>query len=110
MKDWFGGGEADYPLHASICKSDLSTLQELLRSLEATYKLQDGDGRWGTPLHVAIYLDSIESVNLLLQAGADVVTRSCENEHGLSPLALAARLGNQRLLWRLWIHHRLERQ
>ncbi|KAG8668180.1 hypothetical protein FPOAC1_007557 [Fusarium poae] len=104
IKDTFRKAESDYPLHASICKNDLSTLQEVLSSPEVSYLLSAGDGCWGTPLHVAVYLDNIDSVNLLLQAGVDVAGDSSAHEHRLSPLALAARVGNQRLLWRLWQH------
>ncbi|KAI6750806.1 hypothetical protein HG530_014256 [Fusarium avenaceum] len=106
IKDSFRGTESDYPLHESICKNDLSTLQEMLDSPEASYLLKTGDGCWGTPLHVAIYLDNIEAVNLLLQVGVDVADDSSVHEQRLSPLALAARVGNQRLLWRLWNHLR----
>ncbi|XEV07444.1 hypothetical protein FSHL1_012731 [Fusarium sambucinum] len=104
IKDTFRRAESDYPLHVSICKNDVSTLQEVLRSREASFLLSDGDGCWGTPLHVAVYLDNIEAVNILLQSSVDVVAGSSKHEHRLSPLALAARLGNQRLLWRLWQH------
>ncbi|KAH7238078.1 ankyrin [Fusarium tricinctum] len=106
IKDSFRGTESDYPLHNSICKNDLLTLQEVLSSPEASYLLTTGDGCWGTPLHVAIYLDSIEAVNLLLQAGVDVAADSSVHKQRLSPLALAASVGNQRLLWRLWSHLR----
>ncbi|KAH6958071.1 ankyrin [Fusarium avenaceum] len=106
IKDSFRGTESDYPLHVSICKNDLSTLHEVIDSPEASYLLVTGDGCWGTPLHVAIYLDNIEAVNLILQAGVDVAADSSVHEQRLSPLALAARLGNQRLLWRLWNHLR----
>lgn len=104
VKDSFRGTESDYPLHVSICKNDLSTLQEVLDSPEASYLLATGDGGWGTPLHVAIYLDNIEAVNLLLKAGVDVAANSPVHEQRLSPLALAASVGSQRLLWRLWSH------
>jgi ankyrin repeat protein len=106
IKDSFKGTESDYPLHASICKDDLSTLREVLGSPEASYLLTTGDGCWGTPLHVAIYLDNIEAVNLLLQAGVDVAADSPVHKHRLSPLAFAAGVGNHRLLWRLWNHLR----
>ncbi|UZP38205.1 hypothetical protein NXS19_006021 [Fusarium pseudograminearum] len=106
IKDTFKRAECDYPLHASICNNDVSTLQEVLGSSEASFLLSDGDGCWGTPLHVAVYLDNIEAANLILQlgVGVDVAANSSAHEHRLSPLALAARLGNQRLLWRLWQH------
>lgn len=104
IKDTFERAESDYPLHASICNNDVSTLQEVLGSREASFLLSDGDGCWGTPLHVAVYLDNIEAANLILQVGVDVAPDSSAHEHRLSPLALAARLGNQRLLWRLWQH------
>ncbi|CAJ0549794.1 Ff.00g034070.m01.CDS01 [Fusarium sp. VM40] len=106
INDSFRGTESDYPLYNSICENDILTLQEVLGSPEASYLLQTGDGCWGTPLHVVIYLDNIEAVNLLLQAGVDVATNSSVNEQRLLPLALAARVGNQRLLWRLWNHLR----
>lgn len=102
IRDTFKHAESDYPLHASICKNDIPTLQEALRFPEASLLLSFGNGCWGTPLHVAVYLDNIEAVNLLLQAGVDVAAESSTQEDGLSPLALAARVGNQRLLWRLW--------
>lgn len=106
IKDMFRRAESDYPLHASICNNDVSTLQEVLGSREASFLLLDGDGCWGTPLHVAVYLDNIEAANLILQVGVgvDVTADSSAHEHQLSPLALAARLGNKRLLWRLWQH------
>ncbi|KAG5658639.1 hypothetical protein KAF25_010820 [Fusarium avenaceum] len=106
IKDSFRGTESDYPLHNSICKNDLSTLQEVLGSPEASYLLTTGDGCRGTPLHVSIYLDNIEAVNLVLQAGVDVAANSPVHGQRLSPLALAASVGNQRLLWRLWNHLR----
>ncbi|KAM0389402.1 hypothetical protein ACHAO7_008820 [Fusarium culmorum] len=106
IKDTFKRAESDYPLHASICNNDVSALQEVLGSREASFLLSDGDGCWGTPLHVAVYLDNIEAANLILQVGVgvDVAADSSAHEHRLSPLALAVRLGNQRLLWRLWQH------
>ncbi|CAF3491980.1 unnamed protein product [Fusarium graminearum] len=106
IKDTFKRAESDYPLHVSICNNDVSTLQEVLGSREASFLLLDGDGCWGTPLHVAVYLDNIEAANLILQVGVgvDVTADSSAHEHRLSPLALAVRLGNQRLLWRLWQH------
>ena len=104
IKDTFKRAASDYPLHASTCNNDVSTLQEVLGSREASFLLSGGDGCWGTPLHVAVYLDNIEAVNILLQSGVDVAAASSKHEHRLSPLALAARLGNQRLLWRLWHH------
>ncbi|RGP78640.1 ankyrin repeat [Fusarium longipes] len=109
IKDTFRSAESDYPLHASICKNDLSTMQEVLGSPEAPYLLSTGDGRWGTPLHVAVYLDNIKAVNRLLQAGADVTAESSTYKHNLLPLALAVRVGNQRLLWRLWQHLNLQK-
>ncbi|CAG1975130.1 unnamed protein product [Fusarium graminearum] len=104
IRDTFKHAESDYPLYASICKNDIPTLQEALGFPEASLLLSFGDGCWGTPLHVAVYLDNIEAVNLLLQAGVDVAAESSTQEDGLSPLALAASVGNQRLLWRLWQH------
>jgi ankyrin repeat protein len=78
----------------------------VLGSPEASYLLTTGDGCWGTPLHVTIYLDNIEAVNLLLQASVDVAADSPVHTQRLSSLALVARMGNQRLLWRLWNHLR----
>ena len=104
IKDTFKRAESDYPLHTSICNNNVSTLQEVLGSREASFLLLDGDGCWGTPLHVAVYLDNIEAANILLQSGVDVAAASFKHEHRLSPLALAARLGNQRLLRLLWHH------
>jgi ankyrin repeat protein len=104
VRNSFKGQDSEYPLHASICQNELATLQHVLASPEAAYLLKSGDGCWGTPLHLSVYLDSIEVANILLQAGADVIAGSSEHELRLSPLALAAREGNERLLWIFWKH------
>ncbi|CAG1992473.1 unnamed protein product [Fusarium graminearum] len=102
IKDTFKRAESDYPLHVSICNNDVSTLQEVLGSREASFLLLDGDGCWGTPLHVAVYLDNIEAANLILQVGVgvDVTADSSAHEHRLSPLALAtAEAKSEALFW-----------
>ncbi|SPJ72818.1 uncharacterized protein FTOL_02547 [Fusarium torulosum] len=65
-------------------------LRRSARLPEASYLLTTGDGCWGTPLHVAIYLDNIEAVNLLLQTGVDVAANSPVHKQRLSPLAFVA--------------------
>jgi len=104
VRDSFKGQDSEYPLHTSICTNDLANLQHVLAFPEAVYLLKSGDGCWGTPLHLAVHLDNIEVANILLQAGADVLAGSSEHELRLSPLALAAREGNERLLWLFWKH------
>ncbi|KAM5351092.1 hypothetical protein ACJ41O_003815 [Fusarium nematophilum] len=104
ITDSFKNSESEFPLHASICNNNLATLQQLLNCPEAAYLLSTGDGFWGAPLHVAIYCDSLEAVDLLLEAGANVAAKSSARDDRMSPLALAAYVGNRRLLWRLWKH------
>ncbi|RYP73158.1 hypothetical protein DL771_003794 [Monosporascus sp. 5C6A] len=90
-------------LHASIRDGDLRKLRQLLHSSDSV-DVNDQDYTWGTPLHVAVLCDSLAAVEELLGAGADALAVSINDNHPLSPIALAACTGHPAILRRLWQH------
>ncbi|RYP28495.1 hypothetical protein DL767_007174 [Monosporascus sp. MG133] len=100
MRNFFKSPEL--ALHASIRDGDLPKLRQLLRS-STPVDMNDQDYAWGTPLHVAVWCDSLAAVEELLGAGADALAVSTDDDP-LSPIALAARRGHPAILRRLWQH------
>jgi ankyrin repeat protein len=94
-----------YPLHFCIAIGDLGTLQFLLNKASLD-TINEPDGKWGAPLHIAIYLDNEEAIDMLLKAGADPVRMPdfLFEEYNAMPIGIAARLGNVNILLRLWHH------
>ncbi|KAM0203974.1 hypothetical protein ACHAQI_010222 [Fusarium lateritium] len=68
--------------------------------------IDESDGEWGAPLHIAIYLDNLAAVDNLLNAGANPLKRPhfVQQELNTTPIRLAARLDDQSILQRLWQH------
>jgi ankyrin repeat protein len=96
---------ASWPLHFCVAIGNLGTLQYLLDKATPDV-INESDDKWGTPLHVAIYLDNGDAVDLLLKAGARPARMpDCVyEEYHTTPIGVAARLGNMKLLWKLWQH------
>jgi ankyrin repeat protein len=75
------------PLHKACAENDLEALRDILKALQrdkSMVDLKDNDG-W-TPLHVAVFLGSMDSVRLLLDSNADPFART---NTGLTALHLA---------------------
>ncbi|KAI1065804.1 hypothetical protein LB507_000246 [Fusarium sp. FIESC RH6] len=96
---------ASWPLHFCVAIGNLGTLQYLLDKATPDV-INKSDNQWGTPLHIAIYLDNRDAVDILLKAGAlparmpDYVNE----DYHTTAIGVAARLGNMDLLWKLWQH------
>ena len=61
--------EADHPIHVAAAANDVATLRALLDTEPGLVQLSDRSG--GTPLHRAVVASARDSVNLLLDRGAD---------------------------------------
>lgn len=91
-------------VHACIRDNNIFKLRVLLQS----HPLPDFNrlSNWGTPLHVAVYCNSLVAVEMLLQVGADPIIDSDmeQTEWGdfLTPLSLAAREGHREIVLMLW--------
>lgn len=79
----------------AIKNRDVAALGQLVAS-KADVNQAGGDG--ATALHWAAHVDSIESADLLLKAGAQV---DAHNVYGVSPLMLASLNGSPRMVTRL---------
>ncbi|KAH7238038.1 ankyrin repeat-containing domain protein [Fusarium tricinctum] len=88
-------------LRSSIAINDLTSLRSFLSD-----KLDESNISHGAPLHLAIYLDSVEAVNILLQAGADPLKEPefLDLPYLTTPMGLAARLSNRTILQKIWQH------
>ena len=88
-----GGGQlasaaADAPLADAMEKMDRAAVRALLQR-RADVNAPQVDGM--TALHWAAYQDDVESVELLVRAGANV---KATNRYGVAPLTLAITNGN----------------
>ncbi|KAL6866456.1 hypothetical protein ACO1O0_002567 [Amphichorda felina] len=90
-------------LHLCIYEGNLPKLRQLLTLPTVNQDLNQQDGHWGTPLHVATCYDNLAAVDTLLRAGADPLL-PLNNARGLSPLTLAALNGRRDILQRFWRH------
>ncbi|RBR22354.1 uncharacterized protein FIESC28_04548 [Fusarium coffeatum] len=92
-------------LHYSIATNDLSELQNLVSTLTPE-NVDQTDGMFGAPLHLAIYLDNLAAVSILLNAGANPVKEPhfVEDQFITTPIGLAARLDNRIILRKIWEH------
>lgn len=103
MSDAFHSPE--FCLHASIRDNNLTRLQQLIDSLTPTdlrEHLDEDDGYWGMPLHVAVTCDCPAAVGILLRAGASPLSVKFGGDDAPTPLAIAARQGNGTLVRQLW--------
>ncbi|KAH7197302.1 ankyrin repeat-containing domain protein [Fusarium flagelliforme] len=96
---------ASWPLHFCVAIGNLGTLQYLLDKATPD-AINESDDKWGTPLHISIYLDNEDAVDMLLKAGARPARMPdyVYEEYHTTPIGVAARLGNMNLLWKLWQH------
>jgi ankyrin repeat protein len=94
-----------FPLHAAICKGDLNKARGLVDSSPSL--LEEEDAQFGAPLHVAIFCDNLEAVEMLLNAGADVLARSSGTDDEANALTVAARENKQSILRQLWQYRKL---
>src|SRR5262245_14904056 len=86
---------ADAPLADAMEKMDRAAVRELLQR-RADVNAPQVDGM--TALHWATYLDDLDSVELLVRAGANVKS---VNRYGVAPLSLAITNGNSAMVDRL---------
>lgn len=81
----------EIPLLDAIRKTDRAAVRTLLKQTDVNSTEADGT----TALHWATHLDDLETVQLLLQAGANVAAR---NRFGSTPLGLACLNGNSAMI------------
>jgi ankyrin repeat protein len=98
IADFYKSCEDASPLYTAICNDDRHKVQDLITSSPAL--LQDDDG-YGTPLHIAIFCDSLEAVTLLLDADADPLAPSSGTDDRANALTIAGREGKQPFLYQL---------
>jgi ankyrin repeat protein len=77
------------PIHKAAEMGDLGALFHLVSQLNVGIDSQSGDK--STALHYAVCNQSQECVQFLLEQGAST---SLKNDRGLTPLHIAAKLGN----------------
>lgn len=92
-------------LHYSIAANDFSELLNLA-STSTPDNIDESDGTFGAPLHLAIYLNNLEVVDILLNAGANPLKEPhfAEDQFITTPIGLAARLDNRNILQKIWQH------
>ncbi|KAG8674083.1 hypothetical protein FPOAC2_00057 [Fusarium poae] len=88
-------------LGSAINVGDLTALRRFLSD-----KPDEPLGSYGAPLHLAIYLEKEEAVDILLEAGADPLKEPhiLDLEYLTTPFGLAARLNNHAILKKIWQH------
>jgi ankyrin repeat protein len=74
-------------LHQAVTTNDLAVLKDAIKANPDS--LNDGDDQGLTPLHLAAQTDSIDSVALLLDAGASLDTRAAWLYEGFQPIDMA---------------------
>ncbi|KAH7134390.1 hypothetical protein EDB81DRAFT_98677 [Dactylonectria macrodidyma] len=97
----------EFSFHASIRESNLAKLRQLIDSLnpaDLRQHLDADDGLWGKPIHAAVICNDSAAVAMLLGASASPVSVRSDSDDAPTPLAIAARQGNQALLQQLWQH------
>ncbi|KAH7189675.1 ankyrin repeat-containing domain protein [Fusarium flagelliforme] len=101
----WGAGYHQNCLHYSIAANDFSKLHNLA-STSTPDNIDETDGRFGAPLHLAIYLNNLEAVDILLNAGANPLKEPhfVEEQFITTPIGLAARLDNRNILQKIWQH------
>ena len=82
------GRAADMLVADAVQNRDIATLRTLLKQ-HASVNVRQEDGT--TALHWAAHWNDVESVNLLIHAGADA---KAVNRYGATPLSEAAALSN----------------
>ncbi|EFY94031.1 ankyrin repeat protein [Metarhizium robertsii] len=100
MREAFGS--PNEAIHACIRDNNISQLQQLVISCPSA-DLEYLNHAWGAPLHVAVWSANLSAVDVLLDAGADVLAETADDSLSATPLGLAARLGLVDILRRLWI-------
>lgn len=90
----------EYPIHWLVWSNDCEGIRTVLETETRNLELQDAKGR--TPLHLAVSLGHLESIDALLNKGADV---HAENRRGWSVLHEAISTGDPEIT-RMVLKHR----
>ena len=94
-----GAGAAATPLIEAAKRADMTEVRAILRNPDDfIFSVQDRDIDGTSVLHWATYYDDLETVDLLLIAGANASTA---NRYGVTPLWLASVNGNATIVERL---------
>ncbi|VUC30783.1 unnamed protein product [Clonostachys rosea] len=97
--DDFDGPRED--IHSRIRDNKVPELRQILRSATVD-DINHNYRRWGTPpLHTAILCDNEPAVDLLLEAGAELVLDASPDD-AMTTLATAARRGTSAIVERVW--------
>src|SRR5262245_20050348 len=86
-----GSPEADAAFVAAAKAGDSRTVRTLVRRVDVNALSADGT----SPLHWAVWSEDVETVTILLRAGAKVRT---VNRYGVTPLTVAATNGNAAII------------
>ena len=81
------------PLVEAVKKADKVAVRAMLQQPQIDVNLPEADGM--AALHWAAYLDDLETVDLLIRAGANV---KATNRYGVTPLSLACTNGNAAMI------------
>ncbi|KAM0325967.1 hypothetical protein ACHAQA_007272 [Verticillium albo-atrum] len=98
MQDSFK--DPSHILHQCIRNKDIAGLRHWLSSPSASDLIGE-QSEWGTPLHVAVWLDNLAAVDILHKAGASPLTSTDFGDNRRSPIGLAAAYGRRDILRKL---------